>query len=150
MIHKRGRQGMLNKRQEGIISIFYENKEWITGKELARLMGVSDRTIRSDIDTINKHFQEELIQSNIRLGYFLNLERYNQIYVEQDEDIPQTPAQRCTYLIQQLLLHEEGINLTFLQEDIYVSGYSIENDIIINIIKRFFTFNRAFLQTFRA
>lgn len=120
---------MLNKRQEGIISIFYENKEWITGKELARLMGVSDRTIRSDIDTINKHFQEELIQSNIRLGYFLNLERYNQIYVEQEEDIPQTPAQRCTYLIQQLLIHEEGINLTFLQEDIYVSGYSIENDI---------------------
>jgi len=45
---------MLNKRQERIISIFYENKEWITGKELARLLGVSDRTIRSDIDAINE------------------------------------------------------------------------------------------------
>ena len=120
---------MLNKRQERIISVFYENKEWITGKELARLMSVSDRTIRSDIDAINKHFQEELIHSNIRLGYFLDLDQYNKIYVETKEDIPQTPAQRCTYLIQQLLLHEEGVNLTFLQEDIYVSGYSIENDI---------------------
>ena len=120
---------MLNKRQERIISIFYENKEWITGKELARLLGVSDRTIRSDIDAINKNFQEELIQSNIRMGYFLNIDKYNQIYIETPKDIPQTPAQRCTYLIQQLLIHEEGINLTFLQEDIYVSGYSIENDI---------------------
>lgn len=120
---------MLNKRQERIISIFYENKEWITGKDLARLLGVSDRTIRSDIDAINKNFQEELIQSNIRMGYFLNIDKYNQIYIETPKDIPQTPAQRCTYLIQQLLIHEEGINLTFLQEDIYVSGYSIENDI---------------------
>ena len=66
---------MLNKRQERIISIFYENKEWITGKELARLLGVSDRTIRSDIDAINKNFQEELIQSNIRMGYFLNIDK---------------------------------------------------------------------------
>ncbi len=119
---------MLNKRQERIISIFNENKEWITGKELSRLLGVSDRTIRSDIDTINKHFSDELIQSNIRLGYSLDVEKYNQLYVEED-DIPQTPAQRCTYLMQQLLIHEDGINLTFLQEDIYVSGYSIENDI---------------------
>ncbi len=119
---------MLNKRQERIISIFNENKEWITGKELSRLLGVSDRTIRSDIDTINKHFSNELIQSNIRLGYSLDVEKYNQLYVEED-DIPQTPAQRCTYLMQQLLIHEDGINLTFLQEDIYVSGYSIENDI---------------------
>ena len=92
---------MLNKRQERIISIFYENKEWITGKELARLLGVSDRTIRSDIDAINKNFQEELIQSNIRMGYFLNIDKYNQIYIETPKDIPQTPAQRCTYLIQQ-------------------------------------------------
>ncbi|WP_028044598.1 BglG family transcription antiterminator [Candidatus Stoquefichus massiliensis] len=120
---------MLNKRQERIISIFYENKEWITGKELARLMSVSDRTIRSDIDAINKHFKEELILSNIRTGYFLDLDKYNQIYVDAQVDIPQTPAQRCTYLIQQLLIHEDGVNLTFLQEDIFVSGYSIENDI---------------------
>lgn len=119
---------MLNNRQERIISILNENKEWITGKELSHLLGVSDRTIRSDIDAINKHYHE-LIQSNIRKGYFLNEDEYSHVYRDKDENIPQTPVQRCTYLLQQLLIHEEGINLTFLQEDMYVSGYSIENDI---------------------
>lgn len=120
---------MLNARQENIISILYENKNWITGKELAQLVGVSDRTIRSDIDAINKYFQKDLIKSHIRRGYLLNQENYSHIFSNASEGIPQTPAQRCVYIIQQLLIHEEGVNLTFLQEDIYVSGYSIENDI---------------------
>lgn len=119
---------MLNSRQERIISILNENKEWITGKELSRLLGVSDRTIRSDIDAINKYYHD-LIQSNIRKGYFLNEDEYSHVYKNEEENIPQTPVQRCTYLLQQLLIHEDGINLTFLQEDMYVSGYSIENDI---------------------
>lgn len=120
---------MLNKRQNNIIEILNDYGKWITGKEIAKILNVSDRTIRSDIDTINKHFEDELIQSNIRTGYFLNLEKYNQIYIDSQVDIPQTPAQRCTYLIQQLLIHEEGVNLTFLQEEICISGYSVENDI---------------------
>lgn len=47
---------VLNKRQKDIIAILFENKTWIKGKELAQLVGVSDRTIRSDIDVINKLF----------------------------------------------------------------------------------------------
>ena len=120
---------MLNTRQENIISILFENKNWITGRELAQLVGVSDRTIRSDIDVINKFFQNDLIESHIRRGYLLNQEKYTSIFLNSEYDIPQTPAQRCVYIIQQLLIHEDGVNLTLLQEDIYVSGYSIENDI---------------------
>ena len=36
---------MLNKRQKKIIMLMNEDKNWIMGKELAKLFGVSDRTI---------------------------------------------------------------------------------------------------------
>lgn len=130
---------VLNKRQKDIIAILFENKTWIKGKELAQLVGVSDRTIRSDIDVINKHFDDELIESNMRKGYLMNVDKYAHISSHTKEEIPQTPEQRCMYILKQLLIHEDGINLTFLQEDIYVSGYSIENDIkrVRNELKKY-------------
>lgn len=119
----------LNKRQKDIITILSKNKTWIKGKQLAQLVGVSDRTIRSDIDAINKYYDEELIASHMRKGYVLNTECHLHLKDDISQNIPQTPEQRCMYILQQLLLHEEGINLTVLQGDIYVSGYSIENDL---------------------
>lgn len=119
----------LNKRQNDIISILNENKNWIKGKQLAQLLGVSDRTIRSDIDAINRLYENEMIISNMRNGYMLNQDEYSSMQKETNVSMPQTPEQRCIYILQQLLIHEDGLNLTFLQEDIYVSGYSIENDI---------------------
>ncbi|MBM6931583.1 BglG family transcription antiterminator [[Clostridium] spiroforme] len=119
----------LNKRQKDIISILANNQTWIKGKQLAQLAGVSDRTIRSDIDAINKYYQEEVIASHMRKGYILDNERYRHFKDDISHNIPQTPQQRYMYILQQLLIHEEGINLTFLQGDIYVSGYSIENDL---------------------
>ena len=44
----------LNKRQEKIIMMMNDSNDWITGKELSKLLNVSDRTIRSDIDSINR------------------------------------------------------------------------------------------------
>lgn len=140
----------LNNRQKNIIAILHENKVWIKGKELAKLVGVSDRTIRSDIDIINKHFEDELIESNMRKGYFMNIDKYANISTKVKEDIPQTPEQRYMYILQQLLIHEDGINLTFLQEDIYVSGYSIENDIkrVRNELKKYQTLKLARVKNY--
>ena len=62
----------LNKRQEKIIAMMNDMNEWITGKELSKLLNVSDRTIRSDVDVINRTYENELIESNLRYGYHLN------------------------------------------------------------------------------
>lgn len=50
-----------------------ESKSWITGKEISRLMNVSDRTIRSDIENINRFYDKQLIESNLRSGYRINM-----------------------------------------------------------------------------
>ena len=58
----------MNKRQEKILHILGEENKWFTANELAKLLSVSNRTIRSDIDTINKVYSQKIITSNLRSG----------------------------------------------------------------------------------
>ena len=62
----------MNNRQQRIIDILYDYDEWVTGKELASMLSVSDRTIRSDIEHINKEYECTLIEANRRKGYHLD------------------------------------------------------------------------------
>ena len=54
----------MNKRQEKIVLLLNDTKAWMTGKEISKLMQVSDRTIRSDIDAINRYYEQPIIESN--------------------------------------------------------------------------------------
>ena len=61
----------MNKRQEKILHILREENKWFTANELAKLLSVSNRTIRSDIDTINKVYSEKLIKMCIRDSHII-------------------------------------------------------------------------------
>lgn len=119
----------LNKRQEKIIAMMNDMNEWITGKELSKLLNVSDRTIRSDVDVINRTYENELIESNLRYGYHLNQSIFRTLDIKIEDTIPQTPQERCVYIIQELLFQRNELNIIDLQNKVYVSGYSIDNDI---------------------
>ena len=121
-----------NKRQEQLLAILTARQDFMTSRQLAGLLQVSDRTIRSDVDAINKKMTPPPIESNVRQGYRINPEA--RIQPEEKEaggenDIPQTPGGRCIYIIQKLLFEVKELNLTMLQSQIYVSGYSIDNDL---------------------
>ncbi|MGL5867821.1 BglG family transcription antiterminator [Clostridium chrysemydis] len=120
---------MLNSRQANIIDILNDNNDWITGKELSKILTVSDRTIRLDISSINNYYNCVLIQSNKRFGYKINKELLNKQDIEIKGVIPQNSKERCVYVIQKLLFKSQEINLISLQEQVFVSGYSIDNDI---------------------
>lgn len=62
---------MQNKRQEQLLAILSERGDWMTSRQLAGLLQVSDRTIRSDVEAINKHTDPPPIESNVRQGYRL-------------------------------------------------------------------------------
>lgn len=59
---------MQNKRQEQLLAILSERRDWMTSRQLAGLLQVSDRTIRSDVEAINKHTDPPPIESNVRQG----------------------------------------------------------------------------------
>lgn len=120
---------MSNKRQKKIIMLLHDSQNWIIGKELAKILGVSDRTIRSDIAQINNFHEYALIESNIRLGYKINEDNFQKLDTGSYEMIPQTSEERCIYIIKELLFERNEINLTLLQDKVFVSDYSIDNDI---------------------
>ncbi|MCG4457745.1 HTH domain-containing protein, partial [Erysipelothrix rhusiopathiae] len=65
----------MNSRQRRILEYLSYKKIWIKGKELSRIMGVTDRTIRSDIDLLNQELPG-IIESSTREGYQLNYNKY--------------------------------------------------------------------------
>lgn len=120
---------MLNKRQMDIVDILNDSGGWMTGKEIAGILNVTDRTIRSDIDVINHYYDCMLIQANRRLGYHIDKLLLSKQNIETKEIIPQTSHERCVWLIQELLFKSKEINLIQLQDRVFVSGYSIDNDL---------------------
>lgn len=60
---------MQNVRQEQLLAILSERGDWMTSRQLAGLLGVSDRTIRSDVEAVNRRITPAPIESNVRQGY---------------------------------------------------------------------------------
>ena len=130
---------MLSKRQSHIVDLLNNELKPISGRDLGKTLGVSDRTIRSDVETINAEYGCELIRANRRSGYYIDHDLMKAQNISSQEVIPQTAQQRCVYLIKELLFRSREINLIDLQERVFVSGYSIDNDLrkIRDMIRRY-------------
>lgn len=132
---------MEKKRQKRILELLDEHQGWITNRQLAALLNVSDRTIRSDIRQINQGSSGPLIESDVQKGYRLiaggnqkgrdgnEAKKFQMARDEDETKIPQTAEARCIYIIQKLLFSVQELNLIQLQEQIYVSSYTIERDL---------------------
>lgn len=117
----------MSTRQKKIIEILNEKNDWITGKELSMMLGVSDRTIRNDIDQLVKTYKG-IIESSVRYGYRINPEVFAGSNIEIKEAIPQSSEERCKYIIKKLLFEKSHLNIYDLQYDIYVSEFTLKND----------------------
>lgn len=122
---------MLTKRQEKIIDYLEKDGSWLTGKELAYLMSVSDRTIRSDVGKINDFYGFNLIQSNRREGYRLSKGEMTAKTIETPLSmaIPQTANERALFLLKHLLVSKKEINLISFQQQVFISESTLENDL---------------------
>lgn len=126
---------MENGRRSRLLDMLAQHQDFMTSKQLAAVLNVSDRTIRSDIKIINESREEPLIESNMQKGYRLTpkasdyLSQSTPVPVRGESQIPQTSEARCVYIIQKLLFETRELNLVDLEKQIYVSGYTINRDI---------------------
>lgn len=118
---------MLTKRQNDIIDILTSQKDWIIGKDLAKYLSVSDRTIRNDIVAINNFYKEMYIESNIRKGYRIQNSK-KRCAEKQQNKIPENGNERRSFILKRLL-QQGQINLYDIAKEIYISEFSVENDI---------------------
>lgn len=120
---------MLNDRQKKIVFLLRNEKKWKTGQELSNILNVSDRTIRYDIERINKSGEIPIIESNIKYGYRLRIQAMLENKIYEEKEIPQTTEQRCLYMIKKLLFYKDEISLFQISEELYISQNTIEKEL---------------------
>ncbi len=118
---------MLTQRQKKICEILRRHT-WLKGKELAAMLGVTDRTIRSDIETINMEGSGQTIEGNPQKGYHLIREKTDGSNAGMTR-IPQTPLERQEYIVRTLLFDKRELNMYELPEQLCASMYTIEADV---------------------
>lgn len=118
---------MLTKRQNMIMTIMNNQKDWIVGKDLAKLLNVSDRTIRNDIAAINEFYADTMIESNIRKGYRIQGEKVKRFIEETKKEIPDTGEERRWLILKTLVEHNQ-VNIYQLADQMCISEFSLEND----------------------
>lgn len=130
---------MLTPRQNMIISTMYRHQDWITGKDLARLLNVSDRTIRNDIAAINHFYEDTVIVSNLKKGYCVQDDKLKKLIHPTDKQLPETIEERKLFILKKLLTSRQPINLYELASEMFVSEFSLENDInkIRKLLKKY-------------
>ena len=124
-------------RKERLLQEILYSDGYITSQDLANKLKVSPRTIREDIRQIST----ELRGHDIELaaipskGYrILKRDRAKAIAFLDSlrpthDDIPSVPSERSRFIIQQVLLGEDRINLDDLAEELCVSRSTVEKDL---------------------
>ena len=116
----------MNAKKEQLLKILQRSSRPITGKELAKQLDVSTRTIINYIKEFNNDSKEAFILSG-QDGYFINREVDIDL---QEDDIPQDRMQRMFYLLRLLLLSgEEGIDTFDLADEMYISYSLLKKEI---------------------
>lgn len=128
---------MLDARMKKII-IELSDSEYVTASELAKILDLNEKTVRTTIGKM-RDFLDEYgieIESKTRKGYHLLIydkEKY-QAFINNDEwlsknDIPNNSKEREEWLLDYLLKQHKFVRIDDLSEMLYVSRSTITNDI---------------------
>lgn len=116
----------LSKRQKKILVTLFIKENWVKGSELSQILGVSDRTIRMDIESIKAVFNEPVIQTSKQYGYRYNREvDFKSLNVENVLDA----RERLAVVIKEMILSPTGIDYFDLANALYVSESTLLTDL---------------------
>ncbi|WP_042147956.1 BglG family transcription antiterminator [Paucisalibacillus sp. EB02] len=121
----------MNKKENLLIRFLFKMNDWVKADILATQFAVTTRTIRNYVNSINeKMAPDELIISS-QHGYKINesvFHKYNEDFVK-TEPKKGTPQERLAYLMKQIILNADGIDIFDVSEKLFASIPTIEGDL---------------------
>ncbi len=137
----------LSLRQRKLLHILQNQKSYMTGSRLAKQLNVSPRTIRSDVAFLNQSLRpfHTQILSERGKGYLFSarstetLQQINQINTAFS-----TKEERVRYLAFQLCLSDIPIYIYDLEDEMYVSHTTLEND--LHLLKKQFVLSMPHIE----
>ena len=137
----------LSLRQRKLLNLIQNQTSHITGQTLARQLNVSPRTIRSDIVEINHALAScgASISAERSKGYFLECsdpESFQEQF--KTDDLLLTKEDRIRYLTFQLCLSDVPLNQYDLEDEMYVSKTTLDNDFAA--LKRLYVLSEPYIK----
>ncbi len=115
-----------------LLRILGKQNTWITAKQLAQQLQVSERSVKNYIGEIN-YQEENLIQAS-KNGYRADKKRIDELLNSQKKQLPETSAERVNYILTELLsgdmVQENGVDLYDISDKIYVSYETLRKDLV--------------------
>ena len=130
----------MQKRLITLFKLLNENENKIPCKTLSSILKVSERTIRTDIGSINNDLEQNGASIKIKKGegYYIDIldfSLYQHYLAKISEDlmdsseIPDSPIERNKFILKYLLYNNNYIKVDDLADILYVSKVTILNDI---------------------
>jgi lichenan operon transcriptional antiterminator len=118
------------ERQDRILAHLARASDWVTAAELADALGVTPRSVRTYLARLrSRPGADELVVSG-PTGYRLDEEAYARFRrLERAIGSTETPRERSTSIIRELLAESEGVDVFQLAARLHVSDSTIEADL---------------------
>lgn len=109
---------MANK-QDQLVQAILEQNQSLNATQLANRLGVSVRTVHNYLNKINSEYPGAI--SSTPTGYQISPQIARKILHNEPNEIPQTAAERCNYVLNRLIQNGSSLNLYDLCDEIYIS-----------------------------
>lgn len=120
---------MSKSKRELLVHYLQQQQDWVNTTTLTELIGVSPRTLRNYISQVNKVSPQKIIESS-HLGYrWTGAQKESTKIKKTYHPLMKAPSQRMYYLLQQLVLQSEGLDVFDLSDELGVSVPTIEKDL---------------------
>ncbi|MCM2535889.1 BglG family transcription antiterminator [Neobacillus pocheonensis] len=132
---------VLNNRLKTLIKELLSHKEPVTSEYLAKVIGVTSRTIRNDVKTLNLELKKigVQIEANRGVGYFIDptlgqpvTELIEELFMLQEEEqshAPVLPEERVLYILKSIIMADDFIASEQIANELFVSKSTIDNDL---------------------
>lgn len=117
---------MSRARQDRVIGLLAREGEWVTAAELADVVGVTPRSIRSYVTALNARVPGGAVVESGPLGYRAGADAGTALHQASDAD---SPRERVHRLVRSLLADSDGIDVYEAADRFHVSPATLEGDL---------------------
>lgn len=117
----------MNSKYRIILRYLSSQNEWTSSGQIANIVGISKRSVKTYIADINS-IEKGLIVSS-KLGYRVDLEKLNPFLMSIKTAIPETPKERADYLLKSLVNADRPLHIFDLSDELFISDVTLKGDL---------------------
>ncbi|MET1051066.1 MAG: PRD domain-containing protein [Mycetocola sp.] len=120
---------MTRDRQDRILTYLARAGTWVTAGELADVLGVTPRSIRSYVTAVKERAGGSPVVEAGSSGYRINADAYAAFRASATAEQAETPRARLYGIVRRLVDSPDGLDVFELSDSLHVSESTIESDL---------------------